>query len=60
MKKSPPSLEQVKELEKELATVTGKLSAYVPRSFYWKMLKEKQQKLAEQLKDMGKKIKIQL
>ena len=60
MKKPRATLEQVRELEKELANIHLMLAGSNPRTFFWRKLKEKEREVAEKLGDAVKKIQIQL
>ena len=60
MKKKSPTLEQVRELEKELAGITLKLSTSTEQSIEWLALKERHRKLTAQVGDTAKQIQIQL
>ena len=60
MKKKSPTLEQVRELEKELAGITLKLSTSPVQSIEWLALRERQKELTAQVGNTAKQIQIQL
>lgn len=60
MKKKSPTLEQVRELEKELARVTLKLATSPVESVERLALKERHRELTTQVGDIAKQIQIQL
>jgi hypothetical protein len=60
MKKKSPTLEQVRELEKELARVAGKLSTSPVQSIEWLALRERKKELTARVGNAAKQIQIQL